>query len=126
MRLIGLLLLAATLSACTDIFGPDDVTFQNRRPLEPVPTDYRALYFQTAKCLGIAPRYDDVRWSVADEIMKDGQPAGAATTFPDDITMRWDHVNVGTAVRHESAHHLTRRGDSLHLPDGGVPCDGVH
>lgn len=123
----AILLACVVLAGCAlDLFGPD-VRYVNRRPMVPVPAVYPQWYMATAKCLAMLGEIDAVRWFVADSIFWEGGLVPALTSG-DEITISVDFAYAWPmlTIRHESAHHITGKGVSLHLPDGGVVCDGAH
>lgn len=121
MRASSAALLLVLAGCDLNLFGPD-LEYVNRRPMEPVPVEYAALYAETATCLGLADRFEDVRWYVADSVIVNGRHRGGVLEFPNDITMWRKVVGMDWAIRHEMAHHITGIGDALHDDRGQVPC----
>ena len=130
MRRFAFCLALLTAAACDlgSIFGPDDVRYIDRRPMNPVPPEYAELYAATELCLGMSGNFGAVQFFVADEIVMDGHRKAGTLKFPNDLTM-WEHLMLTPwAVGHEFSHHITGIGDALHDELGGVPCQnaGAH
>lgn len=110
------------LTACDlNIFGPH-AEYVNRRRLTEVPPQFAVWYAETEACLCQRGNYERVKWSIADSVYLVGAPRGAIISFPDDITIRADHMDSPWAIRHESAHHITQIGNELHDENGRVSC----
>ena len=110
------LLFVLALSGC--FMGPE-IEHINRREMEP-PAEYRGWYEDTATCLGLPSRWDEVRWFVADSLILDGERiAWGVTNFEtQEITIWRGTLHYRRTVRHESSHQISGVGVGIHY-DGG-------
>jgi hypothetical protein len=121
MRTLTALLALALLCGCsvTDL----DLTYVNRRPLDPAIVEmYGRWYTEVERCLQLPGDSGSVRWHVADEIVYNGRRIYGLLKWPHNITI--DRVSLWEpTVPHEIVHHITGTGDELHDANDRVPCE---
>ena len=109
------LIILMCLTGC-GIVGPN-LQVTNRRPLDPVPAEYPGWYADAEVCLDVTGDFRIIMWYVADELIMDGIRGGGVLEPPNRITMRVDHVQIRSAVKHEMIHHILQTADELHGTD---------